>query len=376
MTRPSSHHRRRKKPRFHRHTQPGARPGTLKAAPDTPRPVIQIISFNDTQLVEQPIENVGQLAKFLNDTMITWINVDGLGDADTIGAIGELLGLHPLALEDVINVHQRSKVEPYSDHLFIVTRLVSLTPLDHLESEQISIFLGKNYVLTFQQRPGDCFDPVRDRIRSQRGRIRSRKSDYLAYALIDAVIDSYFPVLERFADHLEELEDAVAAGQGAAVIDRIHEVRNELLMLRRSVWPHRDALNQLVRDEHPLVHPETHVFLRDCYDHTVQLIDLLEVYRETCADLRDYHISIVSNRMNEIMKVLTIIATIFIPLGFIAGLYGMNFNTQLPGNMPELNWPYGYLLTLALMGGVAVGMLTYFWRKGWIGASLRSRRTD
>ncbi len=174
--------------------------------------------------------------------MVTWINVDGLGDTNTIRQIGELFGLHSLALEDVINVHQRAKVEPYSDHLFIVTRLIALTAPEHLESEQISIFLGKNYVLTFQQRPGDCFDPVRERIRTSRGRIRAAGADYLAYALIDAVIDSYFPVVEQFADHLDDLEDEVAMRQSPEVIDRIHEVRNDLLLLRRSVRPHRDAL--------------------------------------------------------------------------------------------------------------------------------------
>jgi len=228
--------------------------------------------------------------------------------------------------------------------------------------------------VTFRQRAGDCFDPVRERIHTRRGRIRELPADYLAYALIDAVIDSYFPVVEQFADHLEALEDQVAMRQGPQIIDRIHEVRNDLLLLRRSIRPHRDALNELVRDEHPLISSETRVFLRDCYDHTIQLIELLEVYREICADLRDYYLSIVSNRLNEVMKVLTIIATIFIPLGFIASLYGMNFNTHLPGNMPELNWPYGYVGAVALMASVALGMLAFFWRSGWIGSSNRPWR--
>ena len=252
------------------------------------------------------------------------------------------------------------------DLLLIVTRLVALIA-EHLESEQISIFLGKNFVVTFQQRSGDCFDPVRERIRTSRGRIREAGADYLAYALIDAVIDTYFPVVEQFADHLDDLDEEVATRQTPTVTDRIHGVRNDLLLLRRSVWPHRDALNELVRDQHPLITDETRVFLRDCYDHTVQLIDLLEVYREMCADLRDYYLSLVSNRMNDVMKVLTIIATIFIPLSFVAGLYGMNFNTALPGNMPELNWPYGYVGAISVMVVIALGMLIYFWRRGWIG---------
>lgn len=341
----------------------------LKAVPGMPHPVIRVMAFDKERLVEQPVEQVSQLASYLDESTVTWINVDGFGDATAIRQIGELFGLHSLALEDVINVHQRAKVEPYSDHLYIVTRLVTLNHPEHLESEQVSIFLGRNYVLTFQQQSGDCFDPVRERLRTSRGRIREAGADYLAYSLIDAVVDSYFPVVEQFADHLEDLEDQVAVGQSASVTGRVHELRNDLLMLRRSVRPHRDALNMLVRDEHPLISHETRVFLRDCYDHTVQLIELLEVYREMCADLRDYYLSLVSNRMNEIMKVLTIIATIFIPLSFVAGLYGMNFNTHLPGNMPELNLPYGYVGALVLMTCMAGGMLAYFWRCGWIGWS-------
>ena len=349
-------------------------PGTLQAAPGTPPSVIQVVAFNKDHLVEQPVDHVGQLKKFVDSSTLVWINVDGLGDVTTITQIGELLGLHPLALEDVVNVHQRAKVEPFTDHLFIVTRMVSRTADGHLESEQVSMFLGKHYVLTFQQMPGDCFDPVRERIRVSRGRIRESDADYLAYALIDAVIDSYFPVVEQFADQLDDLDEKVAAGPHPDVMEQIHNIRNDLLMLRRSVWPHRDALNELIRDEHPLISRDTRVFLRDCYDHAVQLVDLLEVYREMCADLRDYYLSIVSNRANEIMKVLTIIATIFIPLGFVAGLYGMNFNTHLPGNMPELNWSYGYVGALALMASIALGMLAYFWRHGWIGSSLGSPR--
>ncbi len=349
-------------------------PGTLKTAPDTLKPVMRLMAFNKEQVIEQPLENLNGLARYLDGSFTVWVNVDGFGDASIIRQLGELFKLHPLAMEDVVNAHQRAKVEPYTDQLFIVTRWVSSTAHEHLEAEQISMFLGTHYVLSFQERPGDCFDPVRERIRSDRGRIRQTGSDYLAYALIDAVIDSYFPVMDHFVEKLDKLEEDVTVGLHHSVTDQIHEVRNDLLLLRRSVRPHRDALNELVRDHHPLVSDETRVFLRDCYDHTVQLIDLLEVYREMCADLRDYYLSLVSNRMNEVMKVLTIIATIFIPLGFIAGVYGMNFNTQLPGNMPELNWPYGYCISLGMMLATALGMVTYFWRCGWIGRSSRPRR--
>lgn len=368
MTR-RTRHRQRVKPRFHRRTKPGAAPGTLKAAPHTPPPVIRVMAFDGARVTEEVVESADHLADSVDPSLVTWINVEGLGDAIAIRKVGELLQLHPLALEDVMNVHQRSKVEPYSDHLFVVIRLVALAGPEHLESEQIGLFLGKNYVVTFQQWAGDCFDPVRERIRTNRGRIREAGADYLAYALIDAVIDSYFPVVEQFADQLDNLEDRIATQQDPGINERIHEVRNDLLMLRRSIRPHRETLNRLVRDPHPLIGEETRLFLRDCYDHTVQLIDLLEVYREMCSDLRDYYLSIVSNRMNEIMKVLTIIATIFMPLSFVAGVYGMNFNTGLPGNMPELNWPYAYVAVWAVMIVMTLGMLGYFWRRGWIGRS-------
>lgn len=349
-------------------------PGTLKTAPGTLHPVVQLMAFNTNQVLEQTLQDLNGISRYLNNSFTVWINVDGFGDTSLIRQLGEMFKLHPLAMEDVINAHQRAKVEPYEDQLFIVTRWVSAMEHEHPEAEQISLFLGKNYVLTFQERPGDCFDPVRERIRGARGRIRDAGADYLAYTLIDAVIDSYFPVMDRFVEHLDKLEDEVTIHVNPAVTEQIHEIRNDLLLLRRSIRPHREALNELVRDLHPLISNETRVFLRDCYDHTVQLIDLLEVYREMCNDLRDYYLSLVSNRMNEVMKVLTIIATIFIPLSFIAGVYGMNFNTGLPGNMPELNWPYGYLMSLSMMLATTIGMLVYFWRSGWIGTGRRSRK--
>jgi magnesium transporter len=363
--------RKRRKPRFHRRTGAGSAPGVLPVERGSIPPSIRLLAFEGARLTEDASAAVESLAAHVAGHAVTWIDVTGLEDPSAIRRVGEIFGLHPLALEDVVNVHQRAKVEAYADHLFIVCRQMTLAAAVHLESEQISIFLGKNFVLTFQQRSGDCFDSVRERIRKRRGMIRSTGADYLAYALIDAIIDSYFPVVERYADHLDELEEDVSLRQSPDVIDRIHEVRNDLLLLRRSVRPHREAMNVLVRDPHPLVSDETRIFFRDCYDHTIQVMDFLEVYREMCADLRDYHLSIASNRMNEIMKVLTIIATIFIPLSFIAGLYGMNFDTRLPGNMPELEAPYGYVGALVLMASVAGGMLLFFRRRGWIGGRRR-----
>lgn len=353
--------------RFQRSTPPGSAPGIVQPLPESLAPKVRVMAYGPDQFVEEEVADFNLLPGFLQDFPVTWIDIDALGDADLIIRLGSLFGLHPLALEDVANVHQRAKVEAYDDYLFIVTRMVSCDP--QLDTEQMSIFLGANFVLTFQERPGDCLDPLRERLRKNGGRLRKSGSDCLAYSLIDAVVDSYFPVTEHLSEQLEAIEDQVSQGPDPRVIAELHRTRNDLLVLRRSIRPHRDAINELIRDEHPLIELETRVHLRDCYDHTVQIIDLLEVYREMCGDLRDFYTSVVSNRLNETMKVLTIIATIFMPLSFIASIYGMNFDTSQPGNMPELKWPYGYVFALALMAGVAGGLLIYFRRKGWIGQS-------
>ncbi|MCA9102060.1 MAG: magnesium/cobalt transporter CorA [Planctomycetales bacterium] len=364
--------RHRRKPRFQRRTRPGAAPGTLKVDTDSPAPVIRVIAYNENEVVEKQVHNVSELAAFLEQYAVTWIDIEGLGDAGVIRDIGRVFGLHVLALEDVVNVHQRAKAEPYENHVFIVSRIMHLVE-GQLESEQLSIFLGKNYVLTFQERRGDCFRPVRQRIRKGGGPVRLGGADHLAYALIDAVIDSYFPIADRYADRLDDLDARLSEHHDPAAVTKIHDVRHDLLLLRRAIRPHREMINALLRDDSHFFGHETRVYLRDCYDHTVQLIELLEVYREMCSDLREYFLSLASNRMNEVMKVLTIIATIFIPLGFIAGLYGMNFNThRSPWNMPELNWPYGYPAALGLMASVALGMVFYFRHKGWIGPRSRS----
>jgi magnesium transporter len=348
-----------------RRTPPGAAPGTIVTDPDSPRPAIRVQAYGPDQVQEGKIDDPRDLKSFLGKWPVTWVDVEGLGDETTIRAIGEIFGLHPLALEDVVNVHQRPKVEQYADHHFIVSRMVTLG--DRLETEQLSLFLGKDFVLTFQERPGDCLDPVRERIRRGRGRIRQTGSDYLAYALLDAVVDGYFPVLEQYGDRLEALEDEVVLRPERSAILRMHAIKHDLLNLRRSIWPMREAVNSLFPDTTPLVSAETRIYLRDCYDHAIRIIDLVENYREIASSLNDIYLSSISNRMNEIMKVLTIIATIFIPLSFVAGVYGMNFDY-----MPEIHWPWGYPLALLLMSGTACGLLAYFWRKGWIGAGIRA----
>lgn len=351
--------------RFKRQTMPGEAPGTVKPNPDWPRPKVRVIAYGAEQFVEEDIDEFDILLGYVKRFPVTWIDIDALGDADTITRLGAIFDLHPLALEDVANVHQRAKVEPYGDVLFVIARIVQWA--EHVETEQVSMFVGPNFVLTFGEKPGDCFDQLRDRLRRNSGRLRKLGPGYLAYTILDAVIDSYFPVVERLADQLDVLEDQVAEGHDPQVTHRLHQIRNDLLVLRRSMRPHRDAINELIRDEHPLIDAETRFFLRDCYDHTVQIIDLLEIYREMCGDLRDFHVTNVSHRLNETMKVLTIIATIFIPLSFIAGVYGMNFDRTHALNMPELGWEYGYLFSLGLMAATAGGLLWYFYRKGWIG---------
>jgi magnesium transporter len=358
----------RPKPRIRRRTQPGAMPGSLVVDASWPRPVIRVVAYGPDQFVEKEVRSLDKLDDYVGQYPVAWVQVMGLGDAATICRIGERFGLHLLALEDVVNLHQRAKVEQYGDQLFITARVVRSG--EQVGTDQVGIFVGKNFVVSFQERCDECFAPVLDRLRSGRGRLRTAGPDHLAYALVDAVVDSYFPALDRLGERLDELDSRLSPRSSGHTIARIHELRSEFLLLRRAIWPHRDALNTLLRDSHALVTDETRVYFRDCYDHTVQIIDLLETYREMCGDLRDLVLSMVSNRLNEIMKVLTIIATIFIPLGFLAGVYGMNFDTSVsPWSMPELKWQWGYPFALALMAAVALGMLAFFWRRGWLGSA-------
>jgi magnesium transporter len=358
--------------RFHKRTPAGASPGTLIADPQAPRPRMNVIAYGPDGLVERAIEDPESLRPLLASDSIVWLNVDGLGDADTIVAVGKVFGLHRLALEDVINVTQRPKLEDYGDHTFLVARMIEW--VDHLETDQLSLFLGRNFVVTFQEKAGDPFDPVRARIRGGKGIIRSRGPDYLAYALVDATIDEYFPVLEKCGERLETLEDRILVSPSPDDIPDVHEIKRDLLTLRRAVWPMRETLSLLLRETESLVEKETRFYLNDCYDHTVQIMDLVETYREIASSLVEMYLSSLSNRLNEVMKVLTMIATIFIPLTFIVGVYGMNFDTRWPANMPELRWKYGYVACLLFMVAVTIGLVLYFRRRGWLGKSARARR--
>jgi len=290
---------------------------------------------------------------------VLWVDVTGLADIDLIQKLGEAFGLSSLSLEDVVNVHQRPKAEEFPDYIFAVVRMVR--PGVGTDSEQLSLFFGANFVLSFQERPGDCFDPVRERLRRDRGRLRQQGTDFLAYTLIDAVIDGYFPVLERYGEEIDGLEDAVIATPDRRHVQRLHLIKRDMLLLRRSVWPMREMINMLIRDESPFVSSQTRLYLRDAYDHTIQLMDIVETYREISTGLTDVYLSSMSAKLNEVMKLLTVIATIFIPLTFLAGVWGMNF-----AFMPELGWRFGYPAALSLMLVVAAALVWYFWRKGWL----------
>lgn len=358
---------RRKLPRIRMRAAPGSTPGEIIAHQNATATTVNVIKYNRRSIEEHSVQEISDVRHALTDDTVTWINVTGLGDIATLKQLGELFHLHRLAIEDVVNVHQRPKVEEYDDHLFVVLKMISRDPhTRQLDSEQVSLFFGKNYVLTFQEHSGDCFEPVRTRIRVGKGRIRGLGPDYLAYALIDAVVDAYFPIVDVYGERMERLDELLSEGHPGNFMGVLHHTRGDLMFLRRAIRPLRDELMQLVRDSHRLITDETIIYLRDCYDHGYQLIDLLDNYREMCSDLRDYYLSIVNNRMNEVMKVLTITGTIFIPLSFIVGLYGMNFNQDLPGNMPELDLPYGYVYALLLMLAIASGLIYFVWSKGWL----------
>ncbi len=349
-----------------RRTRPGAAPGTVVVDAAALHPKLRVIAYDASHIQEAEVTDVRELGDLTGRRAVTWINVDGLGDAAVLAEVGRVAGLHRLALEDVVNTHQRPKVEDYGDLLFIVVRMPTLgaSPPD----EQVSLVVTPRLVVSLQERYGDPFDSIRQRLRTGSGRLRASGADYLAYALLDAITDAYFPVVERLGDRLEELEDDVLGHTQVGTGGRIHEVRRELILMRRSVWPTREMFGALLRDGTPVFTTETRVYLRDCYDHTVQVLDLLENYREVAAGLVEVHLGNVNLRMNEIMKVLTVIATLFMPLSFIASVYGMNFNGEVsPWNMPELDWYWGYPFALGLMALVAATLLLYFRWSGWIG---------
>ena len=361
-----------------RYSVPGSAPATLlphSSQGNGVPPEITVIEYHEGHFEERTVTDHAELTPRLDTPNILWINIDGLGDIEALKRLGEQFDLHPLALEDVMNTGQRPKAEHYDEYLFVVMQMVYCDGAKKLCGEQVSMFFGKNFLITVQEEAEfDVFEPVRVRLRNENGRIRRRQADYLAYALMDSIIDHYYPVLEGIGTAIEDLETELIEKPGKASVRRLHELKRTLAQLRRFVWPARDVVNALLHDQSGLVDDVTKVFLRDCYDHTVQLMDLIESYREVTSGLMEIYLSSISIRTNEVMRVLTVISAIFIPLTFVAGVYGMNFQTATPkpedwqmwGNMPELYMPYGYVGCLGLMAVIVGIQLLIFRKKRWI----------
>ena len=347
---------------FKRSTGIGALPGTIERSTDPISSKCRLtrISYNVVLAEEEVIDTVAELNEEVPDDRVYWFRLEGTADSEMLRRLGEAFELHPLALEDVVNTHQRCKVEDYGDHLFVVIRLPVYEANGDMITEQVSIFVGDDFVVSIHE-GSDALQVIRERIMTARGRIREYGADYLAYTILDTVIDNYFPIIEEVGDRLNNIDEKLEFGFDPGQRLEIRNVRADLLLLRRTVWPQREAIAALMRDYCALISDTTRTYLRDCYDHTIQLMDVIETYRELCADLRDYHLAEISLRSSEVMKTLTVIATLFMPLSFIAGFYGMNFRY-----MPELQIKSAYPLTIAVMITVASSFLFFFRRKGWI----------
>jgi len=323
---------------------------------------ITVIDYDERDFQEKQVSTIEECFSFKESPTVSWINIDGIHDVSVVEKLGGHFGLHPLILEDILNTGQRPKCDDYEDYIYIVLKMLSYDEKnDGIRAEQVSVVLGANFVVSFQENVGDVFEQIRDRIRNDKGRVRKAGADYLAYALLDAVVDGYFIILEKLGDKIESMEEELVADPTNETIRQIHSVKRELISLRRSVWPLRELISGLEKAESPLIKESTRLYLRDVYDHTIQVIDTVETFRDMVSGMLDIYLSSLSNKMNAVMKVLTIIATIFIPLTFIAGVYGMNFKY-----MPELGWRWGYVGVLLVMAVVAVIMLIYFKKKKWL----------
>jgi len=344
--------------------KPGSAPGTLvhTGSKKVERSRITFMDFDAADFREREVREVSEVLPLRDSPTVSWINVWGLHEVDLIQKMGDHFGLHPLLMEDILHVGQRPKLDEYEDHIYIVLSMLEWNDEFHLvEDEQLSIVLGKGYVLTYQERVGDAFDPVRERIRTSNRRIRARGADYLAYALVDAVVDRYFSTLERVGELTEELELSVMQGAGPGTMESLHHLKRELLVIRRAVSPVRDLVAGFLRNESGIVEAETRIFMRDVQDHASRVVESVDSLRDVASGLMDLHLSALGQRTNEVMKVLTIMASIFIPLTFMAGIYGMNFE-----HMPELGVSWAYPALWVAMLAVAGAMLVYFKRKGWI----------
>ncbi len=356
-----------------KHTPPGTSPGTIVSPPGACPTIIDLIAYGPEGVYEKRIEDWGEVHQALQKYPVVWVNIEGLGNSELVTQAGDIFGIHRLALEDVMNIQERSKLEQYGENSFFVVHMAEMK--ESLETEKLSIYTSKSFVVTFQDGPIDVMNPVRERIRKGNGLIRKMGTDYLTYAVVDAVIDSYFPVLEAYGDLLDKLEEGIIEDPKRHMVGQIHSLKKEFFGLKRMAWSLRDAISAFLRDASPLYSAETRIYFRDCYDHTITVLDFVETYREFLSDLMDIYLSSLSNRMNEVMKVLAIFTTLFIPPTLIAGIYGMNFQTQLsPYNMPELTWFYGYPYALGLMLAVSLSILGLLYWKGWLGSlKIRSK---
>jgi len=323
---------------------------------------IHVIDFDEATFAETELTAVEACIPYKDKPTVTWINVDGVHNVPMLEKLGDCFGLHRLVMEDITNTDQRPKTEDYGDYLYIVLKMLSHGKDNEIVTEQLSIIVGKNFVLSFQEGlEGDVFNLIRDHLRTGKGRIRKMGADYLAYALLDAVVDNYFVILEKFGDRIELLESELIENPAPGTVQKIYILKRELIFLHNAVWPLREAVNSLGKHESPLIREATVPYLRDVYDHVIHVIDSVDIYREMITGMLDMYLSSVSNRLNEVMKVLTAISLIFMPLTFIVGLYGMNFKY-----MPELEWRYGYFFTLFVMLGIGIVMFFYFKRKKWL----------
>ncbi len=342
----------------------GLPPGSLVYIGDKKieKPRITFMDYDDQTFTEQEVDSIEACYPLKDTRTVSWINIDGLHDVDLIKRLGEHFEIHPLVQEDVVNTEHRPKIEDMGAYIFLTLKMIKWNEhKNEIQYEQVSFLLGSNYVITFQEQPGDVFESIRERIRTHSGRIRKMGNDYLAYALMDAIVDEYFVVLENLGDKIQNMEEEVLSSPTTKTTQKLHQIKNQLLILRKSIWPLREVITNLERGESKLITKQTIPYFRDVYDHTIQIIDMMETMRDMNSSMFDMYLSSLSNKMNEVMKVLTIIATIFIPLTFLAGIYGMNFQ-----NMPELGLKWGYFAVLGVMLIVGLGMVLFFKRKKWL----------
>jgi magnesium transporter len=343
----------------------GLPPGTLVhvGARRVGETSVRILDYDGNGVREKAQAGLADCVPFRDTESVTWIDIEGLQDIPLLEGLGQCYGLHPLILEDILNTDQRPKTDDMEGYIYIVLQMLDFDPRTlEVVSEQVSLVFGRGYVISLQEgREGDLFEPLRERIRGGKGRIRRLGPDYLAYALLDTIIDHYFAIMEKFAERIEALEDELVGHPGPETLHQIHRLKREMIFLRKAAWPLREVVNALEKSESELIRPATKLFLRDLYDHAIHIVDSIETYREMLSGMLDIYLSSVSNRMNQVMKVLTIIATLFMPLTFLAGIYGMNFK-----HMPELDWPWAYPLLLLAMFGLAGAMVYFFKKKNWL----------